>query len=423
MAQLGGLQGLGGPINYYDMIPDFRREALLETQNRVGQQQVISSQMQNAQMQKENQRRDAFYSAIQNATPDQLPALRRQYPEFAQTIQQEIGIQDEEHAKFVNKSLNNIAIARTSGDQRMMQDAIMKSAPALASMNMSTDQAMQLLQSDPQRFDGMLRGAQMATLPFEKQVDVDQKQQQIDETVRSNRAGEYLTARGQDISASTARRGQDLSMQRAGIVAGPGGRTVQLADGRTVTIGGKLHGAGANAFYEGRDNDGNMVRVPANAIAAPSTSASSAQNFAMAKDLSAIENASADDLNFMTGVTGGIGSPAVGADVRSRINGKEQRQLYSAAQRIQGKMQNQGIAAARDMGASGINTVAEAKMYFQGMPQLDFSSPEATQQSVREIRQYTDNYNQQYNVNIGGSTQPSQQPQKQSSGFSSLWGD
>ncbi|MDA3131684.1 phage DNA ejection protein [Atlantibacter subterraneus] len=420
---LQGLQGLGGPINYYDMIPDFRREALFETQNRVGQQAVIESQMKNAQTQKDNQRRDAFYEAIQNATPEQLPALRRQFPEFAENIQAEIGVQDAEHAKFVNKSLNNIAIARSSGNPQLMQDAIMKSAPALASMNMSTDQAMQLLQSDPQRFDGLLKGAQLATLPYEKQVDVQQNQQRIDETIRSNKAGEVLTARGQDISASTARRGQDLSMQRAGIVAGPGGRTVQLADGRTVTIGGKLHGAGANAFYEGRDNDGNMVRVPANAIAAPSTSASSAQNFAMAKDLSAIENASADDLNFMTGVTGGIGSPAVGADVRSRINGKEQRQLYSAAQRIQGKMQNQGIAAARDMGASGINTVAEAKMYFQGMPQLDFSSPEATQQSVREIRQYTDNYNQQYNVNIGGSTQPSQQPQKQSSGFSSLWGD
>jgi len=422
-----GLQGLGGPINYYDMIPDFRREALMETQNRVGQQAVIESQMKNAQAQKDNQRRDAFYEAIQTATPEQLPALRRQFPEFAENIQAEIGVQDAEHAKFVNKALNNISLARSSGNPQLMQEAILKSAPALASMNMTTDQALQLLQSDPQRFDGLLKGAQLATLPYDKQIDVQQNQQRIDETIRSNKAGEALTARGQDISASTARRGQDLSMQRAGMLGGAGGRTVQLADGRTVTLGGKLHGAGANAFYEGRDNDGNMVRVPANAIAAPSTSAASAQNYAMARDLNALESASADDLNFMTGVTGGIGSPALGADVRSRISGKEQRQLFSAAQRIQGKMQNQGIAAARDMGASGINTVAEAKMYFQGMPQLDFSSPEATQQSVREIRQYTDNYNQQYNVNIGGRAQPVQQSQQPAAttggGFSSLWGD
>lgn len=426
MAQFGGLQGLGAPINYYDsMIPDFRREALQETQNRIGQQQVIASQMQNQQAQRDNQRRQDFYAAIESATPDQLPALRRKFPEFAQNIQQEIGIQDAEHANFVNKSLNNIAIARSSGNPQMLQDAIQKSAPALASINMTPDQAIQLLQSDPQSFDGILKGAQLATLPFDKQVDVGQKQQQIDETGRSNRAsesltarGQNITARGQDISASTTRRGQDMAYQRASLSAGPGSRVVQLADGRTVNIGGKLHGAGANAFYEGVDDYGNMVRVPANAIAAPPTSAASAQNYGMKKDLDAISNASPEQLGFMTGITGGSGTPSWDAEARSRWSGGDQRQLFNATKRIQGKMQNQGIAAARDMGASGINTVAEAKMYFQGMPQVDYSSPEAMQQSMRDIQQYTDNYNQQYQVDVGNggqrnqqnSQQPSQQP-------------
>lgn len=126
--------------------------------------------------------------------------------------------------------------------------------------------------------------------------------------------------------------------------------------------------------------------------------------------------------------SGGAGNPAIGADVRSRLTGKEQRQLYNSAQRIQGRMQNQGVAAARDMGASGINTVAEAKMYFQGMPQVDYSSPEAMQQSIREIQEYTNNYNQQYNVDVGKSQRQKSQPAQvsqpaASSNFSSLWGD
>lgn len=123
------------------------------------------------------------------------------------------------------------------------------------------------------------------------------------------------------------------------------------------------------------------------------------------------------DLEFITGVTGGNGTAALGADVITRLSGKEQRQLYNATQRIQGRMQNQGIAAARDMGASGINTVAEAKMYFQGMPQFDFSSPEAAQRSAREIQEYTDNYNKQYNVDVGNGGQKSsrQQPATQQS--------
>lgn len=456
MAQLTGLQGLGGPIDYSALIPDFRREALLETQNRIGQQQVTASQMQNQQMQQENQRRDAFYSAIQSATPEQLPELRRQFPEFAQNIQQEIGIQGAEHASFINSALSNLSVAAASNDPNQVASAIQKGAPALASLGGSPQQAMQLYQSDPQQFNSLLNATLLSTLPVDKRYDIQQNQQKINETIRSNQAGEAIQVRGQNISAQNARmsaNGPTSAMQNygeysrllktdpeaaaifaqaAGInTAAASNRQVQLSDGRTVTVGGKLHGAGQNAFYEGRDDNGNVVRVPASAIAAPATSAALAGNYAMAKDLTAIENASPETLGFMTGVTGGNGSPAFGADVRSRISGKDERQVYNAAQRIQGKMQNQGIAAARDMGASGINTVAEAKMYFQGMPQIDFSSPDAVQESVRNIRQYTDQYNQQYNVSVGGrggqkaaqqAPQPAQQPQ-QSAGFSSLWGD
>lgn len=298
---------------------------------------------------------------------------------------------------------------------------------------------------NPEQLSHMLTTMSLGALGPEKAFAVQDKMvgREIDrgrlaETIRSNKAGEGLqargqniTMRGQDMSASTARRGQDLATQRANartISGSEGNRVVQLADGRTVSVGGKLHGAGANAFYEGIDDNGNMVRVPASAIAAPPTSAASAQNYAMKKDIDAIANADASALDFMTGMTGVAGDPAIGADVRSRITGKEQRQLYNSAQRIQGRMQNQGVAAARDMGASGINTIAEAKMYFQGMPQVDYSSPEAMQQSIREIQEYTDNYNQQYSVDVGNrgaQSQPSrsaQQPQ-QSTGFSSLWGD
>ncbi|HGY1166568.1 TPA: phage DNA ejection protein [Citrobacter braakii] len=426
MAQFGGLQGLGAPINYYEsMIPDFRREALQETQNRIGQQQVIESQMQNQQAQKDNQRRQDFYSAIESATPDQLPALRRQFPEFSESIQKEIGIQSAEHASFVHGALNDLSVAAASGNPQLVQSAIQKNGPALSSLGVSQEQAAQLYQQNPQQFNSLLNATRLATLPMDKQFETQQNQQRIDETVRSNQAGEGLqargqniTMRGQDISASTARRGQDMASQRAGASGGQGDRVVQLSDGRTVNVGGKLHGSGANAFYEGIDNAGNMVRVPASSIAAPATSAASAQNYAMKKDLEAISGADTGDLNFMTGVTGSSGNPAFGADVRSRASGGDQRKLYNAAQRVQGKMQNQGIAAARDMGASGINTVAEAKMYFQGMPQVDYSSPEAMQQSMRDIQQYTDNYNQQYQVDVGNGGQRQQPTAQQPAGGS-----
>lgn len=215
MAQFNGLQGLGGPIDYFGMVNapaqemynnSFRNDAL--------EASTLAQRQQTQQAQREEVRKQQFYQAISNAKPDQLPALRRQFPEFAENIQAEIGVQDADHAKFVNKSLNNIAIARSSGNPQLMQDAILKSAPALASMNMTTDQALQLLQSDPQRFDGLLKGAQLATLPYEKQVDVQQNQQRIDETIRSNKAGESLQARGQNLSYQSSMTGHNLAAQR-----------------------------------------------------------------------------------------------------------------------------------------------------------------------------------------------------------------
>lgn len=376
-----------------------------------------------------------YAAAIQSGDRQQVRDLMTKYPRQLEKIQSGMKWADEDQRNSIGTLAAGARLASSSPEA--MQSWLQNNAKELTRVGVDPNNVAQMYQQNPSGFGEFVDHLGMAALGPIDYFNVQDKMagREIDrgrlaETIRSNQAGEALTARGQnitmrgqDLSASTARRGQDLAMQRASTrgAAGNDERTVQLADGRTVTVGGKLHGAGANAFYEGIDNEGNMVRVPAGSIAAPATSAASAQNYAMKKDLDAISGASIDDLGFMTGITGSSGSPALGADIRSRASGGDQRKLYNAAQRIQGKMQNQGIAAARDMGASGINTVAEAKMYFQGMPQVDFSSPEALQQSMRDIQQYTDNYNQQYNVNVGNGGKKSsmqQPPTQQSTGGS-----
>ncbi|WP_236448321.1 phage DNA ejection protein [Escherichia coli] len=397
--------------------------------------------------QQQQERKAAFQKGYADAYAsgdrEQMRNLITAFPEEFEEVRKGMGyVDDAQRDDFGNLALK-AQVASSLGPGafgRFMMD----SEKEMRRLGIPPETIAEMQVNDPQGFQHFAGNLALFSLGHEKYFDIkdqmegrDIERGKLAETIRSNQAGEALTARGQnitmrgqDLSASTARRGQDLAMQRASTrgTAGNDERTVQLSDGRTVTVGGKLHGAGANAFYEGIDNEGNMVRVPAGSIAAPATSAASAQNYAMKKDLDAISGASIDDLGFMTGITGSSGSPALGADIRSRASGGDQRKLYNAAQRIQGKMQNQGIAAARDMGASGINTVAEAKMYFQGMPQVDFSSPEALQQSMRDIQQYTDNYNQQYNVNVGKSQRQQSQPTQvsqpaASSNFSSLWGD
>ncbi|EHC1967107.1 DNA transfer protein [Escherichia coli] len=393
----------------------------------------VFQQEKQAQRQKEFQQ--AYANAYASGDRGALRQLATQYPDQIESVRKGMGFIDEDQRNSIGTLAAGARLASSSPEA--MQSWLQNNANELARVGVDPNNVAQMYQQNPSGFGEFVDHLGMAALGPIDYFNVQDKMagREIDrgklaETIRSNQAGEALTARGQnitmrgqDLSASTARRGQDLAMQRASTrgTAGNDERTVQLSDGRTVTVGGKLHGAGANAFYEGIDNEGNMVRVPAGSIAAPATSAASAQNYAMKKDLDAISGASIDDLGFMTGITGSSGSPALGADIRSRASGGDQRKLYNAAQRIQGKMQNQGIAAARDMGASGINTVAEAKMYFQGMPQVDFSSPEALQQSMRDIQQYTDNYNQQYNVNVGNGGKKSsmqQPPTQQSAGGS-----
>lgn len=384
----------------------------------------------------------AFGQAYAAGDRDALRQLAATNPDQIETIRQGMGFVDADRNQAMGDMSARLNIAAAQGPDAVMRE-LATHQNTLQQIGVSPEQAWQTYQQSPEGFSQLTDLIGMHAVGPEKYFDIQDKvagrdidRGRLAETVRSNKAGEGLqargqniTMRGQDMSAATARRGQDMASQRAGASGGQGDRVVQLADGRTVNVGGKLHGAGANAFYEGIDNAGNMVRVPASSIAAPATSAASAQNYAMKKDLDAISGASADDLGFMTGVTGSSGSPALGADIRSRASGGDQRKLYNAAQRVQGKMQNQGIAAARDMGASGINTVAEAKMYFQGMPQVDYSSPEAMQQSMRDIQQYTDNYNQQYQVDVGNGGQRQQQPsapqttQPKTSGYQSLWGD
>ncbi len=413
----------------------------------------VFQQEKQAQRQKEFQQ--AYANAYASGDRGALRQLATQYPDQIESIRKGMGFIDEDQRNSIGTLAAGARLAASSPEA--MQSWLQNNAKELTRVGVDPNNVAQMYQQNPSGFGEFVDHLGMAALGPIDYFNVQDKMagREIDrgrlaETIRSNKAGEGLKAQSIAVSRENSLRTaggavpasvkeyqyfnslspeqQKTYLRVRGRPDAGGENVVQLADGRTVTVGRKLHGAGANAFYEGIDNEGNMIRVPASSIAAPATSAANAQNYEMKKDLDAISGASIDDLGFMTGITGSSGSFALGADIRSRASGVEERRLYNAAQRIMGKMQNQGIAAARDMGASGINTEAEANRYFQGMPKPDFSSPEALQQSMRDIQQYTDNYNQQYNVNVGKSQRQQSQPTQvsqpaASSNFSSLWGD
>lgn len=375
---------------------------------------------------------------------DAMRQLMAIYPEQAEKITSGMqGISED-----VRESLGNIAsgyrMAINSGNAT---DYIRKNADELRRLGIDPQQALAMANENPKGAIELADHIGMSALGPDKYFDIQDKiegrsidRDKLSETVRSNQASEALTReghqiqiRGQNISAQNSIRSANSTgskpasvqeyeymvsltpEQRKQFLALKGRgeselQQAQLSNGQTVMIDPKAQGAGDSKYYKGFDANGNVVTIPVNALSSVSSTANNASTTRMNEDLSLIANAPISQLNAITGITGGTGTTPITADAGTRTVNKEARSLYNAAQRIQGNMQNQGISAAREMGASGINTVAEAKMFFQSMPQLDYSSPEALQNSVKIIDQYTKAFNSRNNANLGAlSSQKSRQ--------------
>ncbi|MBG3100271.1 phage DNA ejection protein [Proteus mirabilis] len=393
---------------------------------------------------------------------DAMRQLMATYPEQAEKITSGMqGISED-----VRESLGNIAsgyrMAINSGNAT---DYIRKNADELRRLGIDPQQALAVANENPKGAIELADHIGMSALGPDKYFDIQDKiegrsidRDKLSETVRSNQASEALTreghqiqVRGQNISAQNSMRSSSSTGSKPASVQeyeymqslspeqrkqfmqlkGKGGmemKPAQLSNGMTAMIDPTPYGAGESKYYRGIDANGNMITVPVNALSSVSDPSGNAGKNLMNSDIEMIKNASDEKLKSITGLTGGVGTEPLTADISTRFSGGEERELYSAAKRIQGYMQNQGIGAARAMGASGINTVQEAKMFFQSMPQLDMSSTESLRKSNLAIEKYVADYNARNNANLGApssqqSAQPTQQaPTNNQGGYSNLWG-
>lgn len=401
----------------------------------------------------------AWGEAYANSDRDGMRQLLATYPEYAQAITG--GMQGV--SADVRESLGNLSSGyRNAVMNGNATDYVRQNADTFRRLGIDPVEAVSIAEKDPKAAVQLADHIGMSSLGIDDYFNLQDKQLgrqidqgRLDEQIRSNQAGEALTreghqiqVRGQNISAQNSMRSASSAGSKPAAVqeyeymmtlspeqrkqflalkgkSGTEMQQAQLSNGQTVMIDPNAQGAGDSKYYKGFDANGNVVTIPVNALSSVSSTAGTASSTRMNEDLSLIANAPASQLNAITGVTGGTGTAPITADAGTRTVNKDARALYNAAQRIQGNMQNQGIGAAREMGASGINTVAEAKMFFQSMPQLDYSSPEALQNSVKIIDQYTKAFNSKNNANLSApaSQQPTQQaPTNNQGGYSNLWG-
>ncbi|WP_311746768.1 phage DNA ejection protein [Proteus penneri] len=401
----------------------------------------------------------AWGEAYANSDRDGMRQLLATYPEYAQAITG--GMQGV--SADVRESLGNLSSGyRNAVMNGNTTDYVRQNADTFRRLGIDPMEAVSIAEKDPKAAIQLADHIGMSSLGIDDYFNLQDKQLgrqidqgRLDEQIRSNKAGEALTreghqiqVRGQNISAQNSMRSasstgskpasvqeyeymQSLSpeqrkqfMQLKG-KAGMEMKPAQLSNGMTAMIDPTPYGAGDSKYYRGMDANGNMITVPVNALSSVSDPSGNAGKNLMNSDIEMIKNASDEKLKAITGLTGGVGTEPLTADISTRFSGGEERELYSAAKRIQGYMQNQGIGAARAMGASGINTVQEARMFFQSMPQLDMSSTESLRKSNLAIEKYVADYNARNNANLGSPSnqQPTQQaPANNQGGYSNLWG-
>lgn len=347
------------------------------------------------------------------------------------TIKGLIGLKDDVRNRAVGGMASSLSTALETGNINGAANIIASNADLLSSMGQDPASLIRRLQEDPESLRREADSYRLMTMTPDQVMDYRQKL--VDQEIQRDRIA--ATREGHQVT----RRGQDMVQSRAGVRGGAGGgqstgatpegmpdarqgyEWATLADGSLVQVNqGKPFGAGAGQFFNGYDAEGNRIRVPVSAISAPATAATSAREGLTNKDIGIVSSASDDDLSSFTGITGQIGSPSFAAEWTTRYKSPEAREAFASVSRINRNMQNQGIAAAKDMGASGINTIQEAKMFFGSMPQIDFSSPAALRESLGTINEYTQTFNSQHKVNLGkkqqggneeGASQGAQAPQ------------
>ncbi|EFO4486481.1 phage DNA ejection protein [Escherichia coli] len=176
----------------------------------------VFQQEKQAQRQKEFQQ--AYANAYASGDRGALRQLATQYPDQIESVRKGMGFIDEEQRNSIGTLAAGARLASSSPEA--MQSWLQNNAKELTRVGVDPNNVAQMYQQNPSGFGEFVDHLGMAALGPIDYFNVQDKMagREIDrgrlaETIRSNQAGEALTARGQDIQI----RGQNISAQNAAL--------------------------------------------------------------------------------------------------------------------------------------------------------------------------------------------------------------
>ncbi|HDD1234867.1 TPA: phage DNA ejection protein [Escherichia coli] len=229
----GLLAGIGGVNSNAQSVNDIGNTLQLIRQNndieRSGSNNVGLTALQGLsgiagvfQQEKQAQRQKEFQQAYANAYASgdrgALRQLATQYPDQIESVRKGMGFIDEDQRNSIGTLAAGARLAASSPEA--MQSWLQNNANELARVGVDPNNVAQMYQQNPSGFGEFVDHLGMAALGPIDYFNVQDKMagREIDrgrlaETIRSNQAGEALTARGQDIQI----RGQNISAQNAAL--------------------------------------------------------------------------------------------------------------------------------------------------------------------------------------------------------------
>ncbi|EOU0017970.1 phage DNA ejection protein [Escherichia coli] len=173
---------------------------------------------QEKQAQREKEFQQAYANAYASGDRGALRQLATQYPDQIESVRKGMGFIDEDQRNSIGTLAAGARLAASSPEA--MQSWLQNNAKELTRVGVDPNNVAQMYQQNPSGFGEFVDHLGMAALGPIDYFNVQDKMagREIDrgrlaETIRSNQAGEALTARGQDIQI----RGQNISAQNAAL--------------------------------------------------------------------------------------------------------------------------------------------------------------------------------------------------------------
>ncbi|EBS2258737.1 acyltransferase [Salmonella enterica subsp. enterica serovar Kirkee] len=214
---------------------DFSQRPNVGVQLAQGLGAVGQAIQQNEAAQRLSDFQKAFGHAYAAGDRDALRQLAATNPDQIETIRQGMGFVDADRNQAMGDMSARLNIAAAQGPEAVMRE-LATHQNTLQQIGVSPEQAWQTYQQSPEGFTQLTDLIGMHAVGPEKYFDIQDKLtgREIDrgrlaETIRSNKAGEGLQARGQNLSYQSAMTGHGLAAERLALDKQKFGFEVQQA--------------------------------------------------------------------------------------------------------------------------------------------------------------------------------------------------